>query len=134
MCEPLLESLVVVAQILFPQFDILIDTLLEMVPVQEDQLAGHDDESFGRVAVKGLETTIQQLHQFTRITASWLVMELARVIKGNTRLSGVRDHKANLGLLSQCHEGRVLRVGVQGPADHIDTFEGVHWLAIHAAL
>ena len=134
LCKPLLERLVVVAQILFPQLDILIDTLLEMMTVQEDQLAGHDDESFGWVPVEGLETTVEQLHQFTRITAGGLVMELTRVIKGDTRLCGVRDHKANLGLLGQCHKGRVLRIGVQCPADHIDTFEGVHGFAVHSSL
>ena len=132
--EPLLERLIVFAQILFPQFDILVDTFLQVVSVEEDQLAGHDNQTFSGVSIEGLETTVEQLHQLTRIAAGRLVRELASIIKGDTGLCGVRDYKANLRLLGQCHEGCVLRVGVQCPADNIDAFEGVHGLTVDSSL
>ena len=43
--EPVLEALVIRSEILFPELDVLVDDLLEMVTVLEDKLAGHDDEA-----------------------------------------------------------------------------------------
>ena len=87
--EPLLERLIVFAQILFPQFNILVDTFLQVVSIEEDQLAGHDNQTFSRVSIEGLETTVEQLHQLTRIAAGGFVCELASIVKGYTGLCGV---------------------------------------------
>ena len=53
-CKPALESFVVSTEILFPKFDILIDALLEVVTVQEDKLARHDDKTLLRITIKEL--------------------------------------------------------------------------------
>ena len=65
--EPLLECLIICAEVIFPQLNVLADTVLEVVSVQEDQLARHKDQTLCRIAVEGLETTEQQLNQLTRI-------------------------------------------------------------------
>ena len=44
-CEPSLEALVVSTHVLFPEFDILVDALLQVVSVQEDELARHKDHT-----------------------------------------------------------------------------------------
>ena len=50
-CKPLLEALVVGTEVVFPQLDIFVNALLQMVSIKEDQLARHDDETLGGVAV-----------------------------------------------------------------------------------
>ena len=127
--EPLLE---VLAQL--PQVDILIDAILQHVAVQENQLAGEDDQSLGLVAVECLIAAIQQLYQLTGIAAGGSILQLTAGIEGDTGLSGVRDHETNLGLIGQSHEGSVLSIGVQRAADHVDTLEGVHGLAVLTTL
>ena len=52
--EPLLEISTKV-----PKFDILIDTILQYVTIQEDQLAREDNESLRGIAIESLITTIQ---------------------------------------------------------------------------
>ena len=53
--EPLLECLIICSKIVFPQLDILADTVFEVVAVQENELARHENQTLRRVAVKGLE-------------------------------------------------------------------------------
>ena len=132
--EPLFEALIVSAEVFFPEFDILIDALFEVVSVEENQLAGHEDKSLGGAAVEGLVAAVEQLHKFARVCACRCVGELARGVKGDTRLGGVRDDEADVGLLCQCHESGVLRIGVEGAGDHIDTLQRVHGLAVEATL
>ena len=127
--EPLLE---VSRQL--PQFDILVDAILQHVAVEEDEFAGEDDKTLRGITVEGLPAAIQQLNQLTRIAAGGFVVQLASGVEGNTGLGGVRDDKTNLGLVGQCHEGVVLRVGVQCAADDVDTLEGVDGLAVLTTL
>ena len=60
--KPLLELL---GQL--PQFDILVDAVLEHVTIEEYQLAGEDDESLGRITVECLPAAVQQLHELAGI-------------------------------------------------------------------
>ena len=120
---PLLESFVVCTEIILPQLDVLTDALLQMMTVQEDQLTRHDDQALLRITLEGGVTTIQQLHELAGIRAGRSIAQLTSGIKGDTSLCSVRDHKTNLRLICQCHEGSILTVGVQRTTDHIDTGE-----------
>ena len=102
--------------------------------VQEDQFTGEDDQSLGGVAIEGLETTVEQLYQLAGIAAGWGIFELAGRIEGDTGLGGIGNHESDLWLVSQCHEGCVLCIGIQGTADDIDTLKCVHGLAVLATL
>ena len=102
--------------------------------VQEDQLTGEDDQSLCGVAVEGLITTVQQLYQLARIRAGGRILEFACGVEGDTSLRRVRDHEADLRLICQCHEGSVLRIGVQRTADDVDALQRVHGLAVLTTL
>ena len=127
--EPLLE---VCGQL--PQFDVLIDAILQHVTVQENKLTGEDDESLRGVTVESLPAAVQQLHQLTGIRTGGFVLQLAGGVKSDTCFGGVRNHEANLRLVSQSHEGIILGVGVQCAADNVDALQGVHGLTVLAAL
>ena len=99
--EPLLESSVVSTEVSLPQLDVLLDAVLQVVTVEEDELARHDDKTLCRIAVEGLETTIEQLHELTWVRRSRSVGELTGVVESNTSLCGVRDYETNLWLLCQ---------------------------------
>ena len=43
--KPLLESFIVSTEVILPELDVLLDALLQVMAVQEDQLARHDDKS-----------------------------------------------------------------------------------------
>ena len=132
--EPLLETFIVGTEIVFPQFDILIDALLQVMAVEENQFARHDDETLGGVALKGLIAAVEQLHEFAGITAGGSVAQLARGVEGNACLSGVGDDKAYLRLVGQCLIGPELGIGVQRARDDIDALQCVHGLTVLAAL
>jgi hypothetical protein len=121
--EPFLELLVVLAKVILPEFDVLLDAVLEVMAIEEDQLARHDDKALLRIALEGLETTIEELGELARIRRSRSIGELACVIECDTSLSGVRDHEANLRLLSKSHEGCILAIRVKSTADDINTVE-----------
>ena len=76
----------------------------------------------------------EQLHQFARIGRGRSVGKLASIIKSNACLGGVGNHETNLGLLGKCHEGLILRVGVEGTADDINACECVYRLTVLPAL
>ena len=105
-----------------------------MMAVQENQLAGHDDEALLGVAAEGLIAAVQQLNQLAGIAAGRGVAQLAGGVEGNTGLGGVRYHKTYLGLVGQRHEGLVLGVGVQGARNHVDALQTVHSLTVLTAL
>ena len=65
--EPLLESCIVLAEVILPEFDVLLDAILEVMSVEEDQLARHDDEALLWVALEGLEATEEELCEFAWI-------------------------------------------------------------------
>jgi len=127
--EPLLEAF---AEL--PELNVLIDAVLQHVAVQEDELAGEDDEALRGVAVKGLIAAIEQLHELAGIGTGGSVLQLAGRIEGDAGLGGVGDDEADLGLVGQRQEGSILRVGVQRAADDVDTLEGVDGLAVLATL
>jgi len=102
--------------------------------VQEDQFTGEDDQSLRHVTAERLVTAVEQLHQFAGIRRGGRVLQLTRGVEGDARLRGVGDHETDLGLVGQCHEGGVLRIGVQGPADHVDALQRVYGLTVLAAL
>ena len=132
--KPLFETGIVCTEIIFPELDILADTILEVVSVEEDQLTRHEDKTFGRVAVEGLVATEQQLHQFAGISRSRCVCEFASRVECDTCLRGVGDDKTDLRLLCQCHVCPVLGIGVQGTTDNIDTLQRVDRLTFQTTL
>ena len=103
--EPGLELLVVATEVLFPQLNILVDTLLQVVAVEEDELARHDDQTFVLIALEGLEATIEQLGQLTGVRRSGSVSELAVGVESDTGFCSVRDNETDFGLVGQGHEG-----------------------------
>ena len=133
-CEPALESFVVSTEILFPKFDILIDALLEVVTVQEDKLARHDDKTLLRITIKELVAVEQQLNQLAWVAAGRSICKLALVVESDTSLCSVRDYEANLRLLCQSHVSQILCVRVDGTADNIDTLKAIYSLAIETTL
>ncbi len=132
--EPLLKALVISAEVFFPEFDVLIDALLEVVSVEEDQLARHDDKTLARAAVESLVAAVEQLNQLAGVRTCGSVGELARGVEGDTCLGGVRDDEADFWLVSECHESGVLRIGVQRTRDDIDTLQRVHCLTVQTTL
>ncbi len=102
--------------------------------VEEDQFAGEDDQALGGVAVEGLIAAVEQLHQFAGVRRGGFVVQLTGGIEGDAGLGGVGDDETDFGLFGQCQEGIVLRVGIQAAANDVDTLEGVHRLAVLAAL
>ena len=75
--EPSLEACVVLAEVIFPQFDILADTFLKVMSVEEYEFARHDDEAFLWVSVECLETTEEKLGELARIGRCRSVGKLA---------------------------------------------------------
>ena len=59
--EPVFKGLVVGSEVIFPEFDVLVDALLEVVAIEEDEFAGHDDESLVGSSAEGLEATVEEL-------------------------------------------------------------------------
>ena len=51
----------------FPELYIFVDAVFQYMSVEEYQLAREDDESLCRIAVEGLPTTIEQLHELAGI-------------------------------------------------------------------
>ena len=82
--EPLLE---VCGQL--PQLDVLIDAILQYVTVEENELAGEDDQTLRGITVESLVAAIQQLNQLTRIRRSGFVVQLTSGIESNTSLCSV---------------------------------------------
>ena len=111
--KPVFESLVVSAEIIFPELNVLTDAVFEVVSIEEDELAGHENKTFGWVAVECLVAAEEQLHEFARIGRSRSVGELAAVIESDTCLGRVGDDEADFRLLCERHESPVLGVGVQ---------------------
>ena len=105
-----------------------------MVPVQENQLTRHDNQSLISSAIESLETTIEQLRELAWIGRSGCVSELAGRVESDARLSGVADDKTNLWLLCQCHECLILAVWIEGTTDAVDACERVDLLSVQATL
>ena len=132
--EPLLELGIVLAEVVLPKFDVLIDALLEVVSIEEDELTRHDDESLRLIALESLEATIEQLNELAWIAGCRSIGEFASRVESDTCLSGVGNHETNLWLVSQSEECGVLSVRIERTADAVDAGEGVHLLAIETSL
>ena len=132
--EPLLELGIVLAEVVLPEFDVLIDALLEVVSIEEDELTRHDDKSLRLIALESLETTIEQLNELAWIAGCRSIGEFASRVEGDASLSGVGNHETNLWLVSQSEECGVLSVRIERTADAVDAGEGVHLLAIETSL
>ena len=132
--EPVFEPLVVLAEILFPELNVLQDALLEVMAVEENQLTGEEDKSFSGIAVEGLDTTVEQLGELAGIAGCWSVRQLARRVEVNARLGGVGDDEPYVRLFGKGHEGRVLRVGVEHTADDVDAVQRIDGFALLASL
>ena len=132
--EPLLECCIVLAEVILPELDVLLDAILEVMSVEEDQLARHDDEALLGVAIEGLEATEEELCELAGIRRSWSIGELAVGIKSDTSLGGVGDDETDVRLIGQSHECSILAVWIEGAADDIHTVEGINGLAVLTAL
>ena len=106
--EPGLELLIICTEIFFPQFDVLVDTFFQMMSVQENQFARHDDETFALVAFEGFETTVQQLGQLARIGRCGSIAELAVRVESNAGFRCVGDDETYFGLVGKRHECSIL--------------------------
>ena len=134
LCEPGLELLVICAEVIFPQFDVLVDAFFQVMAVQENQFARHDDKTFALVALESFETTVQKLSQFARIRRCGSVGEFAIRVECNTGFRCVGDNETYLGLVGKRHECRVLRIRIQCAADTVDTRQVVDSLTVQTAL
>ena len=121
--KPLLESFIVSSEIILPKFDVLLNALLQVVTIEEDEFARHDDETLRGAAVESLIAAIEQLHEFAGIAAGRSIREFAGGIESDTSLCRVGDDKTNLWLVGQCHECCILAIGIEGTADDVDTCE-----------
>ena len=106
--EPLLETFIVGSKVVFPQFDVFVDAHLQVVSIQENQFARHDDETFRGVSIECLIAMEKQLHQLARIGRGRSIGEFARVIESDTGFGGVGDDESYFRLLGECHESRIL--------------------------
>jgi len=132
--EPLFERSVVRAEVVFPEFDVFLDALIEVVSVEEDEFAWHDDETLGRAAVECLESTIEELGQLSRVGGGWFVRKFARVVERDARFGRVGDDETDFRLVGESHERLVLRVRVECAADDIHTVDGVDDFTVNATL
>ena len=130
LCGPPLKGLIVSAEVVAPKFHILVDALAQVVSVEEDEFARHDDKALLGVALEGLEPVPEQLHQFTRITAGGSVDEPARRVEGNTGLRGVRDDESHLGLFGQPQESVEVLIGIQGATDGVHQRQRIDRLSV----
>ena len=121
--EPRAERIVVGGEILFPQFDVLADTIDKMMTILEDELARHYDKALLRIAVERAEAVVEQLRQFGGIGRGRCVRQAARGVEGYASLRGVGDDEANVGLCSQSDEGLVILVWIEGAADAVNEFK-----------
>ena len=128
--KPLLEALIVGAHVFLPKLDILVDALLQVMAIEEDELARHQDHTLGRVALEVFVAVEEELYQLARVRGSWSICKLARVIECDTCLSGVRDDETHLWLLCQCHKSLVLRIWIQATADDVDALQCIDSLAV----
>ena len=87
----------------FSEVDVLADAVLQHVTVEEDKLAGEDDEALGGVAIEGLIAAVEQLYELAGIGAGGLVVELAGGVEGDAGLGSVRDDETHLRLVGQSH-------------------------------
>ena len=100
------------------------------MPIEEDELAGHDDHALGGVTREVLVTVEQQLDELAGIAGGRRVGQPAVRVEGDARLRGVGDDEAHLRLFGECQESLELRVGIEGAADDIDARERVDGSAI----
>lgn len=100
-----------------------------MVTIEEDELAREDDETALRIAMEGLEATVEQLGELAGERGGGGVGETTGRVEGDAGLGGVGDDETDLWLFGQRHEGVVLGVGVEGTADDVDTLEKIDGLA-----
>ena len=73
--KPLGESLCLLAKVRSPKLNILADAILKVMTVEEDKLARHDDKTFGRISVKGIEAVPEQLCQLSWVRGSRCISE-----------------------------------------------------------
>ena len=132
--EPLLESSIVRTKVFLPQFNVLVNALLQVMSVQENQFTRHDDQSLVSSTVECLETAIEQLRQLARIRRSRCIGQLARRVKSDTGFSGVGNDKTNLWLVCQCHESLILAIRIECTANAVDASERIHLLSVQATL
>ena len=87
--EPVLEPLIVPSKVIFPKLYVLHDACLQVMSIEENQLARHDDESLFGISVEGLETPVEQLRELARIAGGWGVAQFAGGVKVDARFGGV---------------------------------------------
>ena len=127
--EPVLEVLTE-----FPKFDVLVDALLQVLAVQEDKLAGEDDESLAHIALEILIAMIEQLDEFTRIGTSGCISELAGRVESDTGLGGVGDDETHLWLLGELQVFLKVAVGIDAAGYYVDEVDTVNGFAIEETL
>ena len=128
--EPLLEALIVGSEVVLPQLNVLVDALLQMMAVEEDELAWHKDHTLRRVAIEVLVAVEEQLHELAGIRCGRSIGELAGVIEVDACLCGVGNDETHLWLLCQSHECLVLCVWIECAADNVYAGQRVYGLTV----
>ena len=132
--EPVFEAFIVGSEVVFPQFDIFIDAVFEVMAVEEDELTRHENQALVGVTVEEFVAVEEQLNELSGIGRGRSVGKFATVVVGNAGFSGVADDETNFWLLGQCEESVVLRIRIEGAADDVNAGQCVDRLAIFLAL
>ena len=128
----MVEIIKITTQLCCPQVDVLADAIHQMMAVLEDELAGEDDKSLGQIAAKSTEAVVEQLRKLGGIGCRGSIVQATSRVESNACFGGVGDDEADVRLLSQ--ESGVVGVGIDGTADAINKFQGVHGLPVNKAL
>ena len=95
------------------------------MPIQEDQLARKDNQTFVFFSVKCLVAVIKQLRQLARIGRGRRVLQLASRIECYSCFRRIWNDETYLRLFCQFHKSGKVRIRIQCAAYHIDPGKAV---------
>ena len=101
-----------------------------MLSVQEDKLAGENDESLVGRTVEIFIAVIQELNELAGVARCGLVGELALGIEGESGLGGIGDDESHFGLFSEFEILFELSVRVEAAADDVNHIDAVNDVAV----
>ena len=118
----------------FPEFDVLIDSLFELMSIEEDEFAREDYKSFREVSAEGLVAAIEELRELSRIGRCWCVFEFAGWVEIDACFCCVGDDEADVRSVCERHEFFVLGVRIESSADDVNHRQAVDSLAFFKSL
>ena len=117
-----------------PQLDVFLYAFFQFLSVQEDKLAGEDDQSLVGSALEVLPAVVQELDQLAGVGGGGGIVKPAGGVEGDAGLGRVGDYEAYLRLLGQFHICVEVAVRVDAAADDVYHLYGVHLPALIDAL